>query len=100
MQASTSTALLAGLAEDNNSAAWRCFEAGYKPMLLSYARRVGLTDADAQDVVADTLAAFVEAFRAGRHDRSWGRLKSWLGGIGQLTGPSGSASFATSLQLG
>lgn len=81
MQASTSTTLLAGLAEDNNPTAWRRFEAGYKPMLLSYARRVGLMDADAQDVVAETLATFLEAFRAGKYDRSRGRLKSWLGGI-------------------
>lgn len=81
MQASTSTTLLAGLAEEDNPAAWRRFEAGYKSMLLSYARRVGLTDADAQDIVAETLATFVEAFRAGKYDRSRGRLKSWLGGI-------------------
>ncbi len=50
-------------------------------MLLSYARRVGLPDADASDVVADTLATFVHKYLAGDYNRDKGRLKNWLGGI-------------------
>lgn len=81
MLSRTSTTLLAGLDDPRNEPAWRRFLDRYKPMLLSYAKRVGLSDADAQDVVADTLAAFVQAYRAGKYDRQRGRLKSWLGGI-------------------
>ncbi|MBU0719436.1 MAG: sigma-70 family RNA polymerase sigma factor, partial [Planctomycetes bacterium] len=81
MLSRTSTTLLAGLEDPHNEAAWRRFYARYTPMLLSYAKRVGLADADAQDAVADTLATFVQAYRRGRYDRQRARLKSWLGGI-------------------
>lgn len=81
MLSQTSTSLLVGLLDPANDAAWRRFYARYTPMLLAYARRVGLNDADAQDVVAETLAVFTQAYRAGRYDRSRARLKSWLGGI-------------------
>lgn len=77
----TSTTLLAGLAEPDNQTAWRRFFDRYTPMLLSYAKRVGLSDADAQDAVSDTLAIFVQKYRAGEYDRERARLKSWLGGI-------------------
>ncbi len=50
-------------------------------MLVSYARRVGLSDADACEAVADTLATFVRRYLAGDFDRDKGRLKNWLGGI-------------------
>ena len=52
-------------------------------MLLCYAKRTGLGDADAQDVVSETLVVFVKAYGEGRYDRTKGRLKSWLGGIVQ-----------------
>jgi len=81
MFSQTSTTLLAGLEDPRNEAAWRRFYARYTPMLLSYAKRVGLSDADAQDVVADVLTTFVQAYRQGRYDRQRARLKSWLGGI-------------------
>lgn len=83
MVSRTSTTLLRDLHDPQNDRAWRRFYRRYTPMLLSYAKRVGLTDADAQDVVAETLTTFVEAYRAGRYDRNRARLKSWLGGIAQ-----------------
>lgn len=52
-------------------------------MLLSYAKRVGLSDADAQDAAAETIATFVQKYHAGQYDRDKARLKSWLGGIMQ-----------------
>jgi len=79
----TSTTLLDGLADPANDFAWRRFYARYTPMLLSYAKRVGLADADAQDAVAETLATFVQKYRAGDYERGRARLKSWLGGIAQ-----------------
>ena len=81
MLSRTTTTLLEGLADPRNEFAWRRFFARYTPMLLSYAKRVGLADADAQDVVSDTLITFVQTYRDGRYDREHGRLKSWLGGI-------------------
>lgn len=81
MTSCTSTSLLVGLAEPGNEAAWRRFYTRYTPMLLFYARRVGLSDADAQDMVAETLAEFVRKYRAGQYDKGRGQLKHWLGGI-------------------
>lgn len=81
MRTATSTTLLEGLQDPRNDRAWQRFYARYTPMLLSYGQRVGLSDSDVQDVVAETLATFVQAYQAGRYDRNRGRLKSWLGGI-------------------
>ena len=77
----TSTTLLDGLNDPRNDRAWRRFYTRYTPMLLSYAKRVGLSDADAQDAVAETLTTFLQKYAAGEYDRDRGRLKSWLGGI-------------------
>jgi len=81
MLSRTTTTLLEGLVDPRNESAWRRFYDRYTPMLLSFAKRVGLNDADAQDVVSDTLVTFLQQYRAGRYDRARGRLKSWLGGI-------------------
>jgi RNA polymerase sigma factor (sigma-70 family) len=50
-------------------------------MLLALAKRVGLQDADAQDVVGTTLGDFTQAYRDGKYDRTRGRLRDWLKGI-------------------
>jgi RNA polymerase sigma-70 factor (ECF subfamily) len=81
MLSRTSTSLLEGLIDPRNEAAWRRFVARYTPMLLSFARRVGLSDADAQDAVAETLATFVRLYTSGHYERERGRLKAWLAGI-------------------
>lgn len=77
----TSTLFLEGLRQPGNEDAWRCFNQRYQPMLLNFARRCGISEADAPDVVQDCLASFVQAFREGRYDRDKGRLRSWLQGI-------------------
>ncbi len=81
MLSRTSTTLLDGLQDPQNDRAWQRFYARYLPMLLSHAKRMGLSDADAQDVAAQTLTTFVTAYWAGGYKRERGRLKSWLGGI-------------------
>jgi RNA polymerase sigma-70 factor (ECF subfamily) len=77
----SSTILVQGLHEPNNESAWRQFSTRYEPMLLAFACRAGLRDEDAQDVVQETLVAFLEDFRQGKFDRDKGRLRSWLQGI-------------------
>lgn len=76
-----STILVQNLREPGNESAWRQFSTRYEPMLLAFARRSGLQDEDARDVVQETLMAFLEDFRAGKFDREKGRLRSWLQGI-------------------
>lgn len=50
-------------------------------MLLAFVRSLGLADQDAAEVAQVTLAQFAADYRAGRYDRSRGRLSSWILGI-------------------
>lgn len=79
----TSTALLAGLADPANRTVWEQFVERYRPLLVRYACRVGLSPEDAEDVAQASLLAFSTDFREGVYDRSLGRLRSWLFGIVQ-----------------
>ena len=77
----TSTALLDGLRDRGNSAAWQQFMERYEPMLMACAKRAGLGEHDSRDVVQETLIAFMEAYREGKYERDRGRLRHWLQGI-------------------
>jgi len=75
-----STALLEGLARGLDDA-WRRICERYEPVLLRVARRHGLREEEARDVVQETMTAFLQAFRAHQYDRQRGRLRSWVQGI-------------------
>ena len=55
----TTTALLEGLLEQTNDETWREFDARYRPIIVAFARRVGLGETDAADVAQETLLRFV-----------------------------------------
>lgn len=65
----------------SDEAAWGTFAGRFRPPLLAFARRYGLRDSEAEDVVQETLLAFSEAYGAGKYDPARGRLSSWLFGI-------------------
>lgn len=77
----TSTLLLEGLADPRNRAIWDEFDGRYRPVLTAFARRMGLSENDADEVAQEVLARFVERFRAGEYERDRGRLRSWIFGI-------------------
>jgi len=79
----TNTVLLAGLLEAGNDEVWRDFDGRYRPVLRGFASRLGLAPDDAEEVAQETLAQFVELYRAGKYDRERGRLRSWIFGIAQ-----------------
>ena len=79
----TTTAMLEDLTDSTNQQAWREFDGRYRPILVAFSRRLGLHDADAADIAQETLARVVKSYRAGRYDRSRGRLHSWIVGIAQ-----------------
>ena len=79
----TNTVLLAGLLEAGNDEVWRDFDGRYRPVLRAFAGRLGLASADAEEVAQETLARFVELYRAGKYDHERGRLRSWIFGIAQ-----------------
>lgn len=74
----TTTVLLEGLRHPSDAQAWETFDNRYRPIVIGFAVRMGLPDADAADVAQETMAQFVQEFRAGRYDRTRGRLRTWL----------------------
>lgn len=60
----------------NDPDRWREFHAIYKPMLLSYLRRQGLSDSDAHDAAQEVFLRLVQ--KIGSYDRSRARFRSWL----------------------
>lgn len=77
----TTTALLEHLADPANQEVWQLFDSRYRPIISAFARRLGLSAADAADAAQETLLHFVRDYRAARYDRSRGRLSAWLIGI-------------------
>ena len=80
-QSRTTSAMLAALHDPAEVAAWESFDARYRPVLVGFARNLGLSDEESADVAQETLARFVEQYREGRYDRERGRLGAWLVGI-------------------
>ena len=77
----TTTAMLDALHDPAAGAVWAELDARYRPILIGFARNLGLDDADAADVAQETLTKFLEQYRDGRYDRERGRLGAWLVGI-------------------
>ncbi len=77
----TTTALLDGLVDPANEEIWRAFDDRYRPILVAFGYRLGLAPEDAADAAQETLTRFVRSFRAGKYDRTRGRLRSWIVGI-------------------
>lgn len=76
--AATNTDLLLALKDQTNEQAWAALCARYRPVIISFARRLGLPEQDAQDAAQDSLFAFARAYRQGHYDRNRGRLRAWL----------------------
>lgn len=80
----TSTTLLNSLLEEStDQQAWRTVCDRYGPPIFRFARRQGLGEADADDVLSETLVTLFELYRGGRYDRGRGRFKTWVFGIAQ-----------------
>lgn len=77
VQWETTTILLEQL-QGSHDDAWQRFTNRFRPPMLRFARRCGLSDAQAEDAVQDTLVTFIEAYRLGQYDRTRGRLGAWL----------------------
>lgn len=77
----TTTAMLDALHDSENAAVWETFDRRYRPILIGFARNLGLTEQDAADVAQETLTRFISEYRIGRYDRAKGRLGAWLVGI-------------------
>lgn len=77
----TTSTILDRLGDPAEHDAWERFVGRFRRPVVNFAIRMGHSSVDAEDVAQETLATFVELFRAGRYDRSRGRLSKWLFGI-------------------
>lgn len=81
MVTATSTSLLLALKDQDNDGVWTRFCERYQPLLLSFARKLGLSEHEAEDAAQDTLLAFAKSYESGAFDPERGKLRKWLLGI-------------------
>jgi RNA polymerase sigma-70 factor (ECF subfamily) len=73
----TTTLLLDQLGKADQNA-WARFVTRFQPLVLHFAKKLGVHDADAEDVAQETMTSFLKSYRANGYDRTKGRLSSWL----------------------
>lgn len=74
----TRASLLHRLKDWQDHLSWQDFFDTYWKLIYGVARRVGLSDAEAQDVVQETLAAVAKHIPTFKYDPSIGSFKAWL----------------------
>lgn len=74
----TRRSLLSRLRDLEDRESWQTFFDLYWRLLYNVARRAGLTDVDAQDVVQDTVMAVAREIPQFRYDPERGSFKQWL----------------------
>ena len=74
----TRASLIGKLADLGNSSGWREFFDTYWGLIYGVARKAGLSDADAQDVVQDTMSSVARQMPTFRYDPAKGSFKAWL----------------------
>ena len=74
----TRRSLLSRLRDLDDRESWRTFFDLYWRMLYNVARRAGLSEADAQDVVQETVVAVARQMPEFHYDRAKGTFKHWL----------------------
>jgi RNA polymerase sigma factor (sigma-70 family) len=81
MDTVTSATLLEAVKDGQDGQAWNRFISRYRPMIVSFAKRLGLDKSDAEDIGQETLLVFLQDYREGQYDRMKGKFRSWLFGI-------------------
>jgi RNA polymerase sigma-70 factor (ECF subfamily) len=74
----TRTSLLSRLRDFEDKESWQTFFDLYWRLLYNVARRAGLDDVDAQDVVQDTVMAVAREIPQFRYDPERGSFKQWI----------------------
>jgi RNA polymerase sigma factor (sigma-70 family) len=77
----TTTQVLEQLKAADEPQAWGRFCDCFRPVVMEFARQLGLSAVDAEDAAQETMVAFVKALRSGKYDRERGRLSHWLFGV-------------------
>ena len=79
-QQPTSLTLLEGL-RANDASAWDRLVRLYRPLVLFWCRRAGVTDADADDVCQEVFAAVVSGLGRFHREQAGDSFRGWLRGI-------------------
>lgn len=74
----TRASLILRLPSRADADAWREFVSLYEPFVLRFARRSGLQDADARELVQDVLVSVVQAVGRWQVDPERARFRTWL----------------------
>ena len=77
----TTTQVLEDLKDSNDALAWSSFRDHFYPVILNFAKTLGLSATDAEDAAQETMLAFLKAFRSGKYHREKGQLSHWLFGV-------------------
>jgi RNA polymerase sigma-70 factor (ECF subfamily) len=74
----TRSSLIHRLKATINGESWQDFFNTYWELIFNVARRAGLSHADAQDVVQETIVKVHKSFDRFQYDRKRGSFKGWL----------------------
>src|SRR6266404_4758915 len=74
----TRRSLLSRLRDLGDSDSWRTFFDTYWRLIYNLARKSGLSDTEAQDVVQETIIAVARKMPGFRYDPAKGSFKQWL----------------------
>ncbi len=74
----TKASLILRLPSTDDAEAWREFVSIYEPFVYRFARRGGLQDADARELVQNVLLSVARAVGRWRPDHQRGRFRTWL----------------------
>jgi RNA polymerase sigma-70 factor (ECF subfamily) len=74
----TSASLLVRIRDGRDQEAWRQFVQLYAPVVYGFARKRGLQDADAADVMQDVLRSVAGAAERLNYDPARGSFRGWL----------------------
>ena len=76
--ASTSVSLLERLRTNPDEGAWERLVAVYRPWIMGWLRRHGLTDSDAEDLAQEVLLVVLREVPFFQHNRRPGAFRAWL----------------------
>jgi RNA polymerase sigma factor (sigma-70 family) len=74
----TRASLILRLPSADDAEAWREFVSIYEPFVFRFARRGGLQDADARELVQNVMLAVARAVGRWKPDSTRGRFRTWL----------------------
>src|SRR5690349_20764222 len=77
----TRASLLSRLKNWDDQESWKDFFDTYWKMIYSVARRAGLNDTEAQDIVQETIVSVAKSMPQFKYDPTIGSFKGWLANV-------------------